>query len=60
MKTLNKSTHVKIILDPSDTYTVKFIRVHGTKITTVSEHSDIYCDMLVELFENETGLYTHL
>jgi hypothetical protein len=51
---------VKIVLDPSDTYTVKFMRFWGTNLKTISEHHDVYCDQLVELFETQTGLYTHL
>ena len=43
----------EITLDPSDTYTVKFLRVTNTKRNIISEHSMIYCDMLVNLIENE-------
>tara|TARA_R110000822_G_scaffold120633_4_gene254163 strand:- start:5038 stop:5352 length:315 start_codon:yes stop_codon:yes gene_type:complete len=50
-------THVTVELDPSDTYTVRFSRVWGTKVTTKSELSDVYCDQLVELFESRTGFY---
>lgn len=53
-------THLTVTLDPSDTYTVRFQRVHGRKITEKGTHEGIYCDMLVPLFEKETGLATSL
>ena len=52
--------HVTVTLDPSDTYTVTFRRVRGTKVTVVSEHTDIYNDQLRGLFEDVTGLRTSL
>lgn len=51
---------IQIRLDPSDTYTVRFSRVRGSKVTKVSEHSDIYCDSLHRLIESETHLRTSL
>lgn len=45
---------VQIVLHPSDTYIVTFLRTNKT----ISTHEDIYCDDLVPLFERETGLYT--
>lgn len=56
----NKATHMVVSLNARDTYDVEFIKVHGTKTTEISKHEDIYADMLVELFERETGLYTSL
>ena len=58
--TKNRINAVKVVLDPSDTYTVKFLRITSKELKTVSEHNMIYCDQLVELFESETGLYTYL
>lgn len=51
---------VKITLDYSDTYIVKFLKIGKTKLTVVSQHDMVYCDQLVDLFEQQTGLYTHL
>lgn len=51
---------VKIVLDPSDTYVVKFMRMTTKELKTVAEFSNVYCDQLVELFEDQTGLYTYL
>lgn len=61
---------VQIILDPCDTYTVRFFKVKAVskeapelphvEVTwkPVSSHSDIYCDMLHDLIEEKTGLST--
>lgn len=51
---------VRITLEPSDTYRVKFMRQRGTSIKTVSEHEDIYWDELQPLFTRKTGLLTRL
>lgn len=51
---------VRIELDPMDTYTVKFYRVRGVKLTLVSEHEDIMVDELRALFTRATGLDTSL
>jgi hypothetical protein len=58
--TKNRINAVKIELDPSDTYVVKFLKISASKLTVVSHHTMIYCDQLEDLFERETGLYTHL
>lgn len=60
MRNAKGVTHVKITLTPLDLYKVEFLKIRGTTISMVSEFDDIYCDQLVELFEKETGLYTHL
>lgn len=52
--------YVKITLDADDTYSVTFGKVRGLKYTVISTFSMIYCDMLTELFERETGLATSL
>ena len=55
---------VQITLEPSDTYTVKFMRIGDRRtmyrVTEKSVHEDIYFDQLQELFTRQTGLYTHL
>ena len=59
---------IQIILDPCDTYTMKFIRLQAiqkndlgvpyTEMTwqVVKSLSDIYFDMLHDMIESETGL----
>ncbi len=59
----NGINKVKVTLDPTDTYTVRFVRVGRSpsfKITEVQETSDVYADQLVRLFESATGLYLTL
>lgn len=55
---------VRIILDPSDTYTVEFGRItrvdHMPTYKALHSHDGIYCDNLTELFTQVTGLYTRL
>jgi hypothetical protein len=51
---------VKIVLDPSDTYTMTFGRVRGTQFKKGKEHAGIYADQLRKIFEKETGLYLKL
>ena len=58
--TKNGINYVKIILDPSDTYTVEFGRIRGNTYTVINTTNDIYHDMLQEIFTKYTGLNTHL
>jgi len=51
---------VQIILDPSDTYTMKFMKIRSLTVKTLAEHSGIYFDQLQTIFTRETGLDTHL
>ena len=48
---------LKVILEPSDTYRVRFEAAEGR---IISEHESIYNDQLRELFTSETGLDTYL
>jgi len=56
LKAANKSTHCRIVLEPNDTYTIKFFKVWGSKCTDISSHADVYCDQLSSLFEKHTAL----
>ena len=51
---------VKIKLDFTDTYQVKFSRVRGDEVKDISRFDNIYCDQLARLFTQETGLHTVL
>lgn len=59
-------THVRVQLDPSDTYTMQFLKVRSSKKPpyyerkVLSEASDIYADKLRSIIEMKTGLYTNL
>ena len=64
--TKNKASRVRIVLDPTDTYTVSFWRYRRQKspgkspMTIISEHELVYFDGLEQLFTAETGLDTYL
>lgn len=51
---------VEIILEPSDTYRVRTSYLRGTNIRVVDEATDIYCDVLQDVFTRMTGLHTKL
>ena len=53
------ANYVKIILDPSDTYNLEFMIINAAKGTCEEKekYSMIYNDMLVNTFEEYTGLY---
>jgi len=51
---------VQVFLDPSDTYTVKFMKIRKMEKTYEIEYSNIYNDMLQSVFREATGLETHL
>lgn len=55
----NKATHCKITLDPTDTYTVEFMRYNGRsfEMKSMSSDSQIYCDTLRQAFTERTGFY---
>jgi hypothetical protein len=53
------ATHISVKLMPSDTYNVTFHKIRGTKHTKV-EVEDVYVDMLHDVIERNTGLYTSL
>jgi len=57
--TKDRINAVKIVLEPSDTYTVKFMRMTRTKLVIVSEAKEVYCDALQETITEATGLYIH-
>ena len=68
-----KINYVKIALAPNDTYTMTFLKTLSTNeickriqakrtdlIDVVAEVTDVYNDMLQEVFTSNTGLYTSL
>lgn len=46
----------EVVLDPSDTYTVKLYRETVKGDSLKYETSDIYCDQLIDVLERQTGL----
>lgn len=56
-----KVTHVIIQYDADhDLYNMKFLKIRGIKTTVINIVEGIYCDMLQELFTENTGMYTRL
>lgn len=57
----SKPNYCKIVLDPSDTYTVTLGRLtkYG-ELKNEQTFEGIYADALIGLFERETGLYLTL
>lgn len=57
--TKNKCTKVRITLNGNDLYDVVFYKWNARKLelTTIKQIDDVYCDMLISIFEEETGLY---
>ena len=55
-----KINKIRIELDPSDTYTVSFWHIGrgGENVRKIAEREGVYCDMLHDVIESETGLYT--
>lgn len=57
---VNKANTVRVELDDSDTYTVKFYSVRGMNVRQISEHSMVYADRLRSVFTEQTGMQTSL
>ena len=51
---------IKVTLDPSDTYSVRFVAIRGTKVRAVAELDDVHAENLRECIEHETGLVLSL
>jgi len=57
MKGQNKVNFVRVLLDrASDTYEMKFVWVRGVKWSTVKCLTGVYCDQLISVFQDITGL----
>ena len=57
----SNSNYLKITLNSMDLYDMEFCKLTrmGEK-KSVTEYSDVYNDMLTEVFEKHTGMYTSL
>lgn len=51
---------VTITLDPSDTYTVQFMKMRGMNVETIATRDGVYVEDLQRVFKSETGLDTSL
>ena len=54
------ATHMKIVLDVMDTYTVTFYKIRAATCKTVKVYEGVYNDMLRDIFTSFTGLETSL
>ena len=52
----NGANAFHVTLDPSDTYTIKFLKIRKLEVKTVKELDDVYAEDLKRIFEDETGL----
>lgn len=53
-------THLTITLEADDTYTMKFLKVRGVKVSTVHESAGVHAGELRRAFEGFTGFATSL
>lgn len=63
MRNERKVTHVRITVEPSDTYRVEFLRVvtrGGYRVDTLRDDAGVFVDSLRHVFERGTGLYVSL
>lgn len=58
--TKNGINRIRIILMPDDTYEMQFIKYSNMLENRVDTVTGVYCDMLEDVFENKTGMYTSL
>lgn len=56
----NSMNRVIIKLNGSDLYDIEFWKIGKKTCKKVKEYNDVYCDMLVDIFESTTGLYLSL
>jgi len=55
-KMCRKTNKCVVKLNWMDTYDVEFWLLRGDLCKRVSRHENIYCDQLIDVFEEETGL----
>ena len=57
----SNSNYLKITLNSMDLYDMKFCKLNRKfEEKSVTEYCDVYNDMLTEVFEKHTGMYTKL
>lgn len=59
-KNAKKVTNCKVTLNDFDTYDLEFFNVRGVNVKTLYKAENVYCDMLQEVFTENTGLITRL
>ena len=57
----SNSNYLKITLNSMDTYDMEFAKLTRMgEMKSVKEYSDVYNDMLTDVFTSHTGMYTSL
>ena len=59
-KAKNKAKGLVITLDADDTYIMRFYSIRKLEVVERGTFKNVYCDMLNNIFEEETGLATRL
>lgn len=54
------ANYLRITLTSMDDYTMEFISIRGSKMTTKNEVKGVFCDHLQAMFTSITGLNTRL
>ena len=55
-----KFTHIRVILEPSDTYRVEFLRIRKFDVRDRETVDDVYAEDLHEIIRQKTGLETRM
>lgn len=55
-----KVTHIKIKLEATDLYTMKFFKCRKAEFKIVNTETGVYFDMLNMMIEKNTGLHTSI
>jgi hypothetical protein len=55
-----KCNYCKITLNHKDLYDMQFGYIRGLNFTNIKDFNDVYNDQLLDVFEDYTGLATHL
>jgi hypothetical protein len=58
--TKSRISHFTVVLTSEDLYDVKAEAVRGTNWKTIVEHKGVFCDQLMDLFEEATGMFLTL
>ena len=56
----SKANYLRITLNGLDLYDVEFISIRGMNMKTKAAFTDVYNDMLTDIFESTTKMYTSL
>ena len=55
-----KCNYVQVTLNGSDLYDIQYLSIRAGKRTVKHEDNNVYAEDMIELFEQNTGLYAYL